>query len=187
MTERAPQTPENAAEISAEHRKKQHESLNRTIEHGKKARHEHAENIDAIREAAERQSKSAAEVSHTSEDSSEHERPAYVNRELKAMAYRRTLKRTQQQLSAPSRVLSKIVHQPTIEAVSDFASGTVARPSGILAGGITAFVGSSLFLWVARHYGYEYNFLLFALLFVAGFFIGLLVELGLRLAAHRSR
>src|SRR5690606_36501416 len=110
-----------------------------------------------------------------------------ANRELKDLAYRRTLKRVQSKLPAPARAFSKVIHNPAVEAASELAGKTVARPSGVLAGGVAAFLGSSLFLWVARHYGYEYNYVLFALCFVGGFFVGLLVEFGLRLANRRSR
>ncbi len=173
------------------HEHKQHtEHLHPKHEQNAKAtKHEHAERLDDIRKEAEAAATKTSETlkKHTShETAAKTENIQTINRELKDMAYRRTLTRTRRHLSAPSRAFSKVIHQPIVENVSEVASKTVARPSGILAGGIAAFLGSSLFLWIARHYGYEYNFLLFALLFVSGFFMGLLVELGLR-AASRQR
>jgi len=187
MSERRPHSLESLGGQTHEHHKQQ-EALKIKVEQGKKATNEHAERLDDIRKETESTATSAKEsLRRQLEDDSpsKAEKPVYVNRELKNIAYQRTLKRTRQHLSTPSRAFSKIIHQPSVEAVSEFAANTVARPSGILAGGVAAFLGSSLFLWISRHYGYEYNFLLFALFFVGGFFIGLLVEIGLRLASKR--
>lgn len=171
------------------HHSEQQEALKKSIEKkAEQSTHEHAENIENIRSAVE--SEAEAKHEHTAKKNTERkqetEQPTFVNRELKSMAYQRTLRRTQNKLPAPSRALSKVMHQPAIEAVSEVASKTIARPSGVLMGGITAFLGSSIFLWAAKYYGYEYNFLLFALFFIGGFFLGLLVELGLYLAKRRS-
>lgn len=158
------------------------------------ARHEHAEKLDEIRSKIEAEAKGKQERSErpaknhdkdrTKKDDDQH---ILINGELKNMAYKRTMKRVQKRLPAPARAFSKVVHNPAVEAVSEVAGKTVARPSGILVGGIFAFIGSSIFLWITKHYGYEYNYLLFALFFVGGFFIGLTVELGLRVANRRSR
>jgi hypothetical protein len=167
---------------------RQHESIKESIEKAKNAKHEHAEKLEEIRTTIEQKATPAEKITeHTNEHEPKEVEPSlHINRELKAMAYQRTLKRARRQLPVRSRALSKVVHQPTIESISELAGKTIARPSGILAGGIVAFIGSSLFLWIARHYGYEYNFLLFALLFVGGFFIGLLIELVMQFGArHR--
>jgi hypothetical protein len=151
------------------------------------AKHEHEENIANLRKTAELVAKPTQETVLKTK-SSENETgiyPATVNKDLKNMAYRRTLRRTQQQLSAPSRTLSKIIHQPAIEASSEVIGKTIARPSGILSGGIVAFFGSSVFLWITRHYGYEYSFLLMLLLFVGGFCLGLMLEFFIRFARKR--
>lgn len=151
-------------------------------------RHEHAEKLDEIRSQIE-----AADTKHENrKQANEHEKteaeqPVLINRELKDMSYRRTLKRTQAKLPAPARAFSKVIHNPVVEATSEIAGKTIARPSGILSGGVFAFLGSSLFLWIARHYGYEYNYLMLALFFVGGFFVGLLVELVLRFARRRAK
>ncbi|MDQ3065337.1 MAG: hypothetical protein M3Q36_03660 [bacterium] len=109
------------------------------------------------------------------------DRPTFINRELKQMSYSRTMNRVRQRLPIVVRPFSKFVHQPIVETVSESIGKTVARPSGILSGGIFAFIGSSVFLWISRHYGYEYNFLLLIILFAGGFLVGLLVELILQL------
>ncbi len=166
----------------------QQEAIRKSVESkAEKSKNEHAENLGEIRSKIETEAKSKKEKSEHHKDKHESDKPVFVNKELKNLAYQRTLRRTQSKLSAPSRAFSKVIHQPTVENVSEFAGKTIARPSGILMGGISAFIGSSIFLWAARYYGYEYNFLLFALFFVGGFFIGLFVELGLHLANRKTK
>lgn len=110
----------------------------------------------------------------------------YVSRELKKQTLQRTMTRVRKQLSAPGRTFSKVIHQPVVDVVSQASSKTVARPSGLLGGSIVAFVGSSAFLWMARYYGFQYNFLLFAMLFVGGFALGMIIEL-LLFAVRRKK
>ncbi len=154
-------------EVSVEHEEhRQHEELlkaERAVEHQAKSKHE----------------------THLEKDSHKHEQPVYVNQELKRIALERTLARVRHHLSKPSKTLSKIVHQPTVQAVSEVGAKTVARPSGLLAGSLCAFIGSSVIFYLSKHYGFEYNYLLFFVFFVSGFFIGLIIEIVLRLFKRR--
>lgn len=172
--------------VNREHQEAIRKNIEKKAEH---ATNEHVEKLDDIRskidtEATGKQEHSARKKQE--KELKEKDHPTYVNKELKDLAYQRTLRRTQKKLPVPARALSKIMHQPAVEAVSEIAGKTVARPSGILAGGIIAFLGGSVFLWAARYYGFEYNFLLFAILFVGGYFLGLLIELGIY-AINRSK
>ena len=89
-------------------------------------------------------------------------------------------------MGAPSKALSKVIHQPVIERVSEVAGATVARPSGILGGGLFAVLGSAILLYVTKHYGYHYNYLIFGMLFVGGFAAGMIVELVLRTVIRKK-
>lgn len=108
--------------------------------------------------------------------------PLNVNRELKAITLNRELRAIQRKLPAPQRALSKLVHQPAVRAISEAASKTVSRPSGLLGGGIVAFLGTSGYLYLAKSSGSRYNYLVFLALFAGGFLIGL----GLELAVHAA-
>ncbi len=101
----------------------------------------------------------------------------YVTKELKQLSWVRAITRVRKQLPLPEKMLSKAIHQPTVEAVSKVAGQTVARPSGILMGGLCAFLGSSFFLLMAKYYGFRYNYLMFVLFFAGGFAVGLILEL----------
>ena len=105
-----------------------------------------------------------------------------TQRELKVKAYQQTLHKVRTHLKGPDRTFSKFVHQPTIEAASEIGAKTVARPSGILGGGIVALAGSGLVLYMSKHYGFRYNFFVFFLLLAGGFALGMFAELLIRLA-----
>lgn len=117
------------------------------------------------------------------------EKPAPVNTEkdngrpmvadLAARVFRRkqSLQVVQRRLKPTSRALSKVVHQPLVRAVSETGAKTAARPSGLFGGGVMAFVGSLVYLYLAKHVGFNYNYFVFTLFFLGGFVIGLLIEL----------
>lgn len=173
----------NASELT-------NEAVKKSQEKASKSSHEHKKNLENIRSQIEQEStnkKDEAEKILRSEETEKDDRSAYVGKDLLEESYRRTLRRTRHKLSPQMRTFSKVVHNPVVESVSEVLDKTVARPSGVLAGGVFALVGSSTLLWIARHYGYEYNFLVFALLFAAGFFIGLLVELVLRITVLKRK
>jgi len=163
------------------------EKLNEIIERGKDVPHDLHEKAEDARHEAKQEALSRDEILATHEEEEPEEPQMPVNNELKGMAYQRTLNRIRKDLSAPERSFSKVIHNKAVENFSEVAGKTVARPSGLLFGGIFAFIGSSLFLWASKHYGYEYNFLLFALFFVAGFALGLLLEILFRVGKKAKR
>jgi len=163
------------------------EKLNEIIEKGKDVPHDSQEKAEDARHEASQEALSRDEVLATQQEEEPEEAQIPVNSELKGMAYQRTLNRVRKDLSAPERSFSKVIHNKAVESFSEAAGKTVARPSGLLFGGIFAFIGSSLFLWATKHYGYEYNFLLFALFFVAGFALGLLLELFFRVGKKTKK
>jgi hypothetical protein len=103
--------------------------------------------------------------------------PRQVNTQLKQITLQRELQHIRRKLPRPERVLSRIVHQPVVRAVSESASKTISRPSGLLGGGLVAFIGTSGYLYLARHIGFTYNYLIFLVLLAGGFVIGLALEL----------
>jgi hypothetical protein len=134
--------------------------------------------LDQLQKTAETQARSGAEMNQASAETNTEPTSSYINHELKDLAYRRTMSRVRTRLSSPEKLFSRMVHAPVVDEVSEFAATTIARPSGILGGSIFALLGSAFVLYLAKHYGFEYNFLLFGLLFSGGFVIGILIELG---------
>lgn len=114
-------------------------------------------------------------------------RPSHtsVHKELKDSSYKQTLRHIQTKLRGSDKVLSRAMHQPVVEKLSNAGAKTIARPSGVLGGGFMALIGSSVLLYMTKHYGFEYNFTIFFLLFVTGFLAGLVLEGLLRLVRRK--
>jgi hypothetical protein len=127
------------------------------------------------------------ETLQTAEKASQPITPHQVNRELKQITLRRELQQIRRKLPGPQRVLSKVIHQPVVRVVSETAGKTISRPSGLLGGGLVAFLGTTSYLYLARHLGFTYNYLVFLLLLAGGFILGLALELLVHLATASRR
>lgn len=182
MSERLHHTPErNAGSIDTSVESKR--NLERLQEEAHKDRSE--ESVDTLKHKAEAIAKSGKET--TVGERQEASRSSIgIQKDLKNTAYRKTLSRVQDQLSTPQRAFSKVIHQPVVEQLSNVGSRTIARPSGVMGGGLFALLGGGLVLYFSKRYGFEYNYLLFAMLFAAGFAAGLAIELTLKLAVRRQ-
>jgi hypothetical protein len=162
------------------------EQRHHNADHDPDTKHHLKEQAEQLSHKAKHEALSSREYQarHTEQEHPHH--AMLVNAELRSMARKRTLTRVRKDLSAPERVLSNIIHQPVVDAISETAAKTVARPSGILSGGIFAFLGTGVVLYICKHFGYTYNFLLFSLLFVGGFCLGLVIELAMN-ALRRNK
>lgn len=171
--------PESHTSHESHSTSEHHERLQKHHESAaEKARKEVSEqNLAKLREQAKVHAETATHK--TAEKHADKEPSLHVGSQatLKAQAYEQSLKRVQKKLSKPNRTLSKVVHNQTVEALSNVGAQTIARPSGILGGSICAFLGSVGLLYAAKHYGFRYNYLILVLLFAAGFLIGSAIEL----------
>lgn len=112
-----------------------------------------------------------------SETGSPADNVSWWSKELSVQNFDRTLASVRRKLSPPERQFSKLVHKPAVEKTSDVLGKTIARPSGILFGGIFSFVLSLGAYLLARHLGGELHYSIFSLTFVGGYVFGLFVEL----------
>lgn len=110
------------------------------------------------------------------DDSSQGSQPQYVDRVIQAIALKTELSNIRQHLSFGQKLFSKTIHQPFIRTASELSAKSVARPSGLLGGGIFAFLGSLAYLLFAKYIGLSYNYLLAVLFFVFGFIVGVCIE-----------
>lgn len=121
------------------------------------------------------------------EETSEPPSPKTINRDLKQITLRRELGEIRRKLPVADRALSKVIHQPVVRAISEGTAKTVSRPSGLLGGGLLAFTGTTVYLFVAKRQGFEYNYLVFLVLLATGFGVGLILELFVNLAMRSRR
>jgi hypothetical protein len=79
-------------------------------------------------------------------------------------------------MSAPDRVFSSIIHNKTVEKVSDAVGSTIARPNAILSGSVFAFIFTLVIYLVANHNGYALSGSETIASFALGWLIGLIFD-----------
>lgn len=139
------------------------------------------DSIEAIRERLEHAQQNQEKVTTTRQETPANETGHLVSTGLRSHASNQMLQRAQRQLSPSSRAFSKVIHQPVVDAVSNAAEVTVARPYSLLVGGLFSAISSLVVLYISRHYGYEYNYLIGLVSFGGGFILGLVGEAFYRL------
>lgn len=169
-----------------------HEHQERLKQHqetqAERARHEKSqENLAKIQEMAKAHAQEAEPQSQETAETVHADSLPGIQHTLKQTAYERVLSKTRQKLPKPAQTFSKVVHNETVEKVSAVGASTVSRPSGVLGGSICAFIGSLIVLYMSKHYGFRYNYLLLFVLFVGGFMIGSVVELSIWLVHGRKQ
>ena len=132
--------------------------------------------IEAIHKEIEEQAKKAEDIKVDKAPEKHSAEHYLVTKGLKQEAFKRSLQRVRKQMKPTSRNFSKVIHQPAVDFISKVGEKTVARPTGILTGAIIALAGTSYLLWSAKHYGYQYNYLVFIILFAGGYILGLVLE-----------
>ena len=163
------------------------EHIRPQVEHRKTTevhKHDKRESIEDLKHDALEKAKSSSEImkNHDSTPNTGHAIP-YVRH----TSATNTLKQARKSLRPTERQFSKLIHNPAVETASDIAGGTIARPSGLLWGGIFSMIASIAIMIVCRYYGYEYNYMIGLASFVGGFFIGIFVEATLKGFRRKTR
>lgn len=130
----------------------------------------------ALASAAE---KSSANRAHTPQLPATDDRPLLIDKAAKTIRLKRNLGQVQSKLKPAEKSFSKLVHQPLVQKVSETSAKTVARPSGVLGGGVVAFVGSLGYFWLTHYYSLPYNYIFFVVFFIGGFLVGVAGEYSL--------
>lgn len=99
-----------------------------------------------------------------------------LSKKQREASFKQTMSQVQQEMSAPSRVFSKVIHNKSVEKVSNVVGATIARPNAILAGSLTAFIFTLSVFLIARHYGYPLSGTESIASFAIGWMAGLLFD-----------
>ncbi len=135
------------------------------------------QNVEKLKEAAEKAAEREKKAPEKEVAPVERRRDTPAQRRAKAKAsYKKTMKETQAQMSAPARAFSKTIHNPVVERTSEVVGSTVARPNAILAGSLSAFILTLVIYLVAKYYGYPLSGFETIAAFVLGWAIGLLID-----------
>ena len=143
--------PEELEKAGAERR----EALKERMERAGEQSHENVD--EARREALERaQSVEKVEKRAAERQPSPAERRAEhrITKADRDASFNSTMQEVRTHMSAPSRSFSKVIHNKTVEKVSEAAGSTIARPNAILSGSILAFVVTLGVYLIAKNMGY---------------------------------
>lgn len=99
-----------------------------------------------------------------------------ISRKEKDASFKKHMKQVQGELSGPSRVFSKFIHNKAVEKTSDIIGNTIARPDAILTGAITAFLLVLAVYLLARSFGYVLSGFETIAAFVIGWILGIVYD-----------
>lgn len=174
------QAPKNQETLHSSHENPhRHENLQRNHENAHEASAEQqTETLKKLRNEVAHNAISSKESSLERQNVNKNQTPQLtINKELKNLMFDRTLTKVQKHLSPVSRSFSKIIHKNTVDKISSVGEKTIARPIGILGGGLFALLGSIFSTYLSKQFGLKYNFLAFVLLFIVGYAVASMLEL----------
>lgn len=178
---------------SDEHRSETAESAEQRNEHAKldikREQAEQQHKLEASREQIDKMARSKEELKHSEkpEESDSNHYQTLVTSDLRNTVYKRTTTRLRKRLTPPERIFDRIMQQPAVDAVSEFASKTVARPWPLLLGGLFATVGYAVSLFYAKQYGYPVKPSVYLVLFLIGYGSGLALEAIVKYTSRSKR
>lgn len=129
----------------------------------------HKEALEAAQESKEHESKKEKP------QASEPEAP--VSKNQREQSFSRTMTQIQSELPTSERLFSKIIHNPTIEKVSDVVGSTIARPDSILTGSTVAFISVLALYLIAQYAGFSLSGFETIGAFIIGWLLGIAFDI----------
>jgi hypothetical protein len=102
---------------------------------------------------------------------------SYINNEKQQTEYMTTLFHIRAQMPLYAVIVSKLIHAPAIEKISDIASKTIFRHNALLAGNISAFVVTLVVYAIAKRNGFELSGFEPIAGFLLGWTLGLIIDI----------
>lgn len=175
------QSGENLREEHDKHAERLRNQLERAENNHKELGNEH----DALKEAQELAKEHAEKpVDHTASPA-ERRRGPLTKKQLNG-SFASQMNHAREHMNPASRAFSRFIHTKPIEALSDFAASTVARPNALLMGSIVAFVAVTILYFVANHFGFRLSGFETIGAFVIGWIIGIVYDYA-SVAFHRRK
>ena len=115
-------------------------------------------------------------IKHDSPDK-EARNQVFLTSQVRRQSFNSTMRSVRKKLPKVEATFSKVIHNNTIDKVSEIASETVGRPSAIFGGSIAAFLGLLIIYWFARRNGFQLSGYEFILLMITGMLAGIVVEI----------
>jgi len=169
---RSPETEAPSREALEQAGHERREQLHDNLERASKE--SSPENVEGLHETALEHAESTESQQDKSHDASpERHHRGPISRAERDASFSATMQEVRTHMSAPSRNFSKIIHNKTIEKVSEAAGSTIARPNAILSGAVAAFIVTLAVYLVAKNYGYPLSGFESIGAFIVGWVIGL--------------
>lgn len=100
----------------------------------------------------------------------------HASKKQRKDSYENTMRQIQSEMSKPSKTFSKVIHNKTVERVSETVGASVARPNAVLAGSMMATFLTLFVFIVAKQYGYRLSGFETIATFLLGWAIGLIYD-----------
>lgn len=121
---------------------------------------------------AEKNSHNPENSKNNQEKFKKHSAPNKISKERLNESYKKTMKIVQKDLSPVNSIFSRIIHNNSIEKVSDIIGKTITRPNAMLSGAFTAFFITLITYTIAKKNGYQLSGFETILSFIVGWIIG---------------
>lgn len=167
--------PEAIEQIGVEQREALKESLERKSEQSPEKNLEAARH-EALDNALSGEQERVTEKAEHLPVSPERHHNGFISKGEREASFQATMKEVQTHMSAPSRAFSKIIHNKSVEAISEAGASTIARPNAILTGAIFAFLITLATYVVAKNFGYPLSGFETIGAFILGWIIGLVYD-----------
>ncbi len=164
--------PEAMAEAGAERSRELHEQLKEKVETTQESNAEKLKQ-EALEKAASAEKEKAGEVAPASPAERRIQGP---NKAEKDASFNATMTEVRTQMPAPSRAFSKVIHNKTVEKVSEGVGGTIARPNAVLSGAIFAFALTLGVYLLAKNLGYQLSGFETIAAFILGWALGVVYD-----------
>ena len=166
---------ENLEKIGMEHREALLTKMERQeLENEKNHEDDSSAHDEASRLAKESDDKKQEVIKESHSDVYKHQ-GAPSKKQLK-VSFDNQMRAVRDELNIGGKIASKVIHNPLIETVSDFASSTFARPNALLSGSIMAFITVTALYFLAKHYGFQLSGFETIAAFIFGWLLGTLYD-----------
>lgn len=173
---KGPEVSSNTVELESVRQERQ-EALRDTLEKAEQRHKSEAkESIDTVRAEALDQAKNAENTKISIDKSPAEKRGTLLTRKHREASFRKQMDSIQPHLSIHEQRVSRIIHNKTVEKISDTLDSTVARPNALLAGSISAFLLVTVVYLLAKNYGYPLSGFETIGAFLIGWVIGLIYD-----------
>lgn len=171
-------SPENNHQ-SGENLREEHdrhaERLRDRLERAEKEHKDRSSEQEVLKEAQELAQEHTEKPADHTASPAERRRGPITKKQLNG-SFTSQMNHAREHMSPASRVFSRFIHAKPIEALSDFAASTIARPNALLMGSIVAFLTVTILYFVANHFGFRLSGFETIGAFIIGWTIGIVYD-----------